>query len=241
MNMYDVMYEAICDKYEHGEITLEEAEMLNDTAYDKYIVETSKETKAKRYKTQYKSAKSADDISKIREQNKVGTLDYDHISGRGMRPVDYNKDIRSRDEYFDGKYPIGAHKKMRIKGRIGPDSRIKHSASIVKNNEDKEKYFKNAEKYKGSWPVSKVLKDENLNDSNTESIGHYIYRGEPSSKNHEKYEKRRKEILSSNNKKIVAQPYKKTYDEGRAKYGHTIPEDEYLKRVNNQYMIIKKK
>ena len=37
MNMYDVMYEAICDKYEHGEITLEDAELLNDVAYEKYM------------------------------------------------------------------------------------------------------------------------------------------------------------------------------------------------------------
>ena len=48
MTMYDVMFEAINEQYENGEITFEQAEELNDLAYDKYVIETSKETKAKR-------------------------------------------------------------------------------------------------------------------------------------------------------------------------------------------------
>lgn len=45
---YDIMYGAIKAKYENGEITYEQANELNDIAYNKYITETSKATKVKR-------------------------------------------------------------------------------------------------------------------------------------------------------------------------------------------------
>ena len=51
MNMYDIMYEAICDKYEHGEITLRDAKILNNTAYEKYVIEAGDSDNKKRDKS----------------------------------------------------------------------------------------------------------------------------------------------------------------------------------------------
>lgn len=39
MNKYNIMYGAIFKQYEEGLITLEDAQILNDTAYDRYICE----------------------------------------------------------------------------------------------------------------------------------------------------------------------------------------------------------
>lgn len=39
MTLYDVVYEALQDRVESGEITLEEAQILNEMAYDRYMTE----------------------------------------------------------------------------------------------------------------------------------------------------------------------------------------------------------
>ena len=36
---YDAIYEELCDRVENGELTIEEAELINDVAYDKYVTE----------------------------------------------------------------------------------------------------------------------------------------------------------------------------------------------------------
>ena len=36
MTKYDILYEAIQEQYENGELTLETAEYLNDVAYELY-------------------------------------------------------------------------------------------------------------------------------------------------------------------------------------------------------------
>ena len=48
MTSYELMFEAINEQYDAGKITFEQADELNRLAYDKYMTETSKETKAKR-------------------------------------------------------------------------------------------------------------------------------------------------------------------------------------------------
>ena len=70
MTMYDVMYEAINEQYENGEITFEQANELNELAYDKYVVETSKASKEKRDRLYYGITKTKnaldDDLAKTR-------------------------------------------------------------------------------------------------------------------------------------------------------------------------------
>lgn len=39
MTLYDIMYKAITEKYENGEITFEQANELNNLAYDRYVTE----------------------------------------------------------------------------------------------------------------------------------------------------------------------------------------------------------
>ena len=53
MTMYDVMVDAISDRYNNDEITYEQATELISLAYDKYMTETSRETKEKRDNTYY--------------------------------------------------------------------------------------------------------------------------------------------------------------------------------------------
>ena len=38
-NEYEAIYEELCDRVECGELTLEDAELINDAAYDKYVTE----------------------------------------------------------------------------------------------------------------------------------------------------------------------------------------------------------
>ena len=39
MNEYDLIYEELCERVECGELSLEDAEIINDVAYDKYVME----------------------------------------------------------------------------------------------------------------------------------------------------------------------------------------------------------
>ena len=47
MNKYDLIFEAVQESLNNGEITLEEAEFLNDYAYDKFIMEDGHSKKLK--------------------------------------------------------------------------------------------------------------------------------------------------------------------------------------------------
>ena len=39
MNEYDLIYEELCERVECGELSLEDAEIINDVAYDRYVKE----------------------------------------------------------------------------------------------------------------------------------------------------------------------------------------------------------
>ena len=41
MNKYDIIFEALQEKLENGELTMEEAETLNDAAYNRYVTEAN--------------------------------------------------------------------------------------------------------------------------------------------------------------------------------------------------------
>ena len=41
MDKYEIMFEAIQEQYENGDITFEEAEMLNEESYNKYVESTA--------------------------------------------------------------------------------------------------------------------------------------------------------------------------------------------------------
>ena len=41
MNEYDLIYEELCERVECGELSLEEAEVINDVAYDRYVNEAN--------------------------------------------------------------------------------------------------------------------------------------------------------------------------------------------------------
>ena len=47
MRMYDIMFEAINERYENGHITFEQAEELNNLAYEKYVIEADDSIKIK--------------------------------------------------------------------------------------------------------------------------------------------------------------------------------------------------
>lgn len=65
MNMYDTIYEAICDKYEDGYITLEQAEELNDLAYDRYVTEMKSKAEYRERKFRNKYMTGDDTVIKI--------------------------------------------------------------------------------------------------------------------------------------------------------------------------------
>ena len=67
MTSYDIMYEAINDKYENGEITFEQANELNEMAYDRYI--TEKKTKANYRIQKFKKKFNYDPIEKTVDIN----------------------------------------------------------------------------------------------------------------------------------------------------------------------------
>lgn len=41
MNEYDLIYEELCERVECGELSLEDAEIINDVAYDRYVNEAN--------------------------------------------------------------------------------------------------------------------------------------------------------------------------------------------------------
>lgn len=90
MNKYELMYEIIQESYDNGKITLEEADVLNDYAYDKFVMEaeedhslhmgqkrmnafmlgkSTSELKNKKYKNE-KSAKRADLMYQYKNSDK---------------------------------------------------------------------------------------------------------------------------------------------------------------------------
>ena len=149
MNMYDVMYEAICDQYENGEITLEEAEILNDVAYDKYIIEaelTKQQKKEK--KKEYKEKEIRKELygtyggrpKFTNNRKKIEVLDESH---RYLRKL-----ANSRDDESDKKLAL-AYKS--IKGITGSpeDSNIEYSTYRDYTGKDKpwdEDYKKDKER-----------------------------------------------------------------------------------------------
>lgn len=80
--LYDIIYEAINEQYENGDITFEQANELNELAYDKYIIETSKATKEKRDRLYYgmQDGKNSDDPPILK-----GTGETDHLKGEKAR------------------------------------------------------------------------------------------------------------------------------------------------------------
>ena len=85
MNKYDLIFEAVQEFLDNGDITLEEAEFLNDYAYKRYITEselTKKEKKDK--KKQYKQKEMDKEFLKYggsvvqTSRKNVETLDKTH-------------------------------------------------------------------------------------------------------------------------------------------------------------------
>ena len=50
---YDAIYEELCDRVECGELTIEEAEMINEAAADKYLYEKVRLFKKKNKKWEF--------------------------------------------------------------------------------------------------------------------------------------------------------------------------------------------
>ena len=50
MNTYDIIFEALCNRVETGELTLEDAEVINDLAYDRYFTEMKSKAGYRRQK-----------------------------------------------------------------------------------------------------------------------------------------------------------------------------------------------
>lgn len=109
MNKYDLIFESLQEYLDNGEITLEEAEILNDYAYDKYVEEATRLAKeihklnsddynatirGDRYERMLKNAKHMSNGPE--EYGRYGYIFTDSL-GEGKDSADYIKKYGNKD------------------------------------------------------------------------------------------------------------------------------------------------
>ena len=100
MTYYDIMFESINEQYENGEITFEQAEELNQIAYDRYMTETSKTSKEKRDRLYYKVGSGEGPKGKQGKFDELNNI-QDIIAGSKLPPpypVNFKKYNNERDK-----------------------------------------------------------------------------------------------------------------------------------------------
>ena len=90
---YDAIYEELCDRVDYGELTIEEAEMINDAAAEKYLPEGNAfnrvlNDKINKRKTLDNRADALKDLSKT----------YDFTNSGPVRKPDLNQSYRINDK-----------------------------------------------------------------------------------------------------------------------------------------------
>ena len=94
---YDAIYEELCDRVNYGELTLEEAEMINVAAAEKYITEFNSDIK-RHY--DYRLAK----------EKKTHNHDKFFRDGSTLCYVSPNKDLKKSEDRFEREgYDHGPH------------------------------------------------------------------------------------------------------------------------------------
>ena len=111
MTYYDIMFEAINERYENGEITFEQANELNQIAFNRYTTETSKETKEKRDNEYYGTNK--EDLAersikrKIRAKDKPETVpEKKSIEKINDRITKFNSKSNRTNSGLTVKFPV---------------------------------------------------------------------------------------------------------------------------------------
>lgn len=99
-NKYNIIFEELQNRVDSGELTIEDAEIINDLAYDKYFVE-------KKTREQYRidSFKKKYNFKPDKPGAKTGTIT---VNGEDY-PVDFNK-----DNAHTGAYTLGTNGKIII-------------------------------------------------------------------------------------------------------------------------------
>ena len=64
MNEYDLIYEELCERVECGELSLEDAEIINDVAYDRYVKEDMSDI----------SLRNAERLENLRKNKQIDTF-----------------------------------------------------------------------------------------------------------------------------------------------------------------------
>ena len=94
MNTYDIIYEELCNRVETGELTLEDAEVINDLAYERYVSEASKEV-ADKFEDLGKKKRRLERLEHEIEASVDGTRLRGTGSPKGNANTQRKKNIRS--------------------------------------------------------------------------------------------------------------------------------------------------
>ena len=101
MNEYDLIYEELCERVECGELSLEDAEIINDVAYDRYVNEANVYDKlvdkhAAAARKEYDKARRLEEIqSQYRKDDPQRSRYEDKIVAADIRGAkqDYDKSL----------------------------------------------------------------------------------------------------------------------------------------------------
>ncbi len=112
--IYDLIYTELCDRIEQGEITMEFAEVVNDLAYDKYIMESAIDREIEDLKRKKEALKA-----------KLDELKAKHAPGAAISKV--YADIKVINEQLTPLY--NERDKYKIPRGMKPDS---YTGSFIK-------------------------------------------------------------------------------------------------------------
>ena len=148
---YDAIYEELCDRVAYGELTIEEAEMINDAAAEKYLTEGNAFNKIVN--------NTVDEGKKLENRIKA----YDKL--QDDTPCDYtrsgyNQYVRLNDKNERKKEELEKLKEKRLHGSsysVDPFEYKKMQdkmKSVPKNNPFREDYIRRLRKLKQDWMIA---------------------------------------------------------------------------------------
>ena len=136
-NEYEAIYEELCERVECGELTLEDAELINDAAYERYVTEFKADIQRS-----YDDRLTRDKLSHNHHPYEREELRYNSLYGRRLGRF-HNKNTKKSDDdlirnsYYHGKGTVpkwGGKKKGRTKMKLrGANGKKKKEKNYLKN------------------------------------------------------------------------------------------------------------
>ena len=177
MNKYDIIFEALQEKLENGELTMEEAEALNDAAYNRYVTEANAYNKFldKRSKAIDKKDRDIEIYSKLLKNDgsksddnvaqKIGNLRNDK---RKLNNNEHNACTSVKEDIENRKKAEDKVKELKRRGYSKKEIDSANSSNLTSGTgvsfvRDQKKDWMRRHGDKGQSPEEKYKKDRYLN------------------------------------------------------------------------------